>query len=207
SEAFLPLIERMGPKVTATLKRHGFFPAGGGRLVVRIEPVTKLQPLELLERGEVLHRQCRIAVASLPRTIADREWHVVHERLNWPDDTCQIVTLPPGCGPGNVMSLLIQSQQLTEVFTGFGAKGVSSEQVARAATDEACGYLATDVPVGPHLADQLLLPLALAGAGSFRTSRPSSHTTTNIDVISRFLDVPIRVEQSDPQRWQVTVGP
>ena len=47
----------------------------------------------------------------------------------------------------------------------------------------------------------------LAGAGSFLTSRPSSHTTTNIDVIARFLDVPICVEQRDLQRWHVTVGP
>src|SRR5262249_42087340 len=43
--AFLPLIRRMGPRVETTLERHGFYPAGGGRFRVAIEPVARLAPL------------------------------------------------------------------------------------------------------------------------------------------------------------------
>jgi RNA 3'-terminal phosphate cyclase (ATP) len=50
-------------------------------------------------------------------------------------------------------------------------------------------YLAADVPVGEHLADQLLIPMALAGGGEFRTVPLSSHTTTNAALIERFLPV------------------
>ena len=40
-------------------------------------------------------------------------------------------------------------------------------------------WLEAEVPVDEYLADQLLLPLALADGGSFRTTKPSLHATTN----------------------------
>jgi len=77
----------------------------------------------------------------------------------------------------------------------MGQRGVPAERVAKGAVREARGFLDADVPVGEHLADQLLLLLALAGGGRFRTSAPSGHTTTQIDLIPRFLDV--KLVQSD----------
>jgi RNA 3'-terminal phosphate cyclase (ATP) len=67
-------------------------------------------------------------------------------------------------------------------------------------------YLASDAPVGSYLADQLVLPLALAGGGTFRTQALSRHTTTNIDVIRRFLDVPIVTESEGRDRVLVRIG-
>jgi len=49
--------------------------------------------------------------------------------------------------------------------------------------------------VGEHLADQLLLPLAVAGGGRFRCADLSLHASTNIDTIRAFLDVQIRTEK------------
>jgi RNA 3'-terminal phosphate cyclase (ATP) len=48
--------------------------------------------------------------------------------------------------------------------------------------------------------------MALAGGGSFLTTKPSLHTTTNAEVIHRFLPVPIRVEQEAELIWRVEVG-
>ena len=95
---------------------------------------------------------------------------------------------------------------MTEVITAFGARGVLAEDVARLAADEAERYLAAGVPVGEHLADQLLLPLALAGGGRFRTVEPSLHTRTNAEVLSRFLPVEVQFEQQAPQDFIVTVN-
>jgi len=58
-------------------------------------------------------------------------------------------------------------------------------------------------PVGRHLADQLLLPLALAGGGSFRTLEPTQHTRTNAGVISRFLEVDFAIEPADGSTWRI----
>lgn len=68
-------------------------------------------------------------------------------------------------------------------------------------------YLVSDVPVGPHLADQLLLPLAVGAGGSFVTITPTLHTKTNIDVIQRFLNVDISTTEIAAGRYRVSVAP
>ena len=91
-----------------------------------------------------------------------------------------------------------------QVFTGFGERGVAAEAVADQAVVAARRYLASDVAVGEHLADQLL-PVALARGGSFTTVPPSRHTTTNIEIIRKFLDVEIGAEQKTNRSWMINV--
>jgi len=186
--AFLPLVASMGPRVSAVLNCPGFYPAGGGRCTVSILPAARLEPLTLLERGAIKRRQARALVARLPRQIADRELAVVRTRLGWSEDELETVIVDGSApGPGNVLLLEIESEHLTEIFCGFGEVGTRAESVAEHAAKEARRYLAAGVPVGVHLADQLLVPLALAGGGSFRTIGLSSHSRTNLDVIRLFL--------------------
>ena len=192
---FVPLINRMGPRVSAVLKRHGFFPAGGGSMRVEIDPVKRLQPLELLTRGEIRRRTCRVLLSNLPRVIAEREWKAVASGLNWPNDCLDVPDLPRGHGPGNVVMLELESDSLTEVFTAFGRRQASSEQVADEAVTQVREYLKSGAPVGEYLGDQLLLPLALAGRGSFMATRLTRHATTNIDVIRQFVNVTIESKQ------------
>jgi RNA 3'-terminal phosphate cyclase (ATP) len=195
--AFLPLVNRMGPKVAVMLERAGFHPAGGGRLAVQIDPAPALSPLHLLERGENRRQLARAMVAGLPGAIAKRELERVRKILGWSDEQLQIRQLPAEWGPGNVIILELESDQITEVFTSVGMKGASSEGVADNVIRQVRRYLADRVPVGPYLADQLLLPLALAGGGSFRTQTPTSHTTTNIEIIQRFLPISVSVEEAE----------
>jgi RNA 3'-terminal phosphate cyclase (ATP) len=205
--AFLPLVNQMGPGVTATLERPGFYPAGGGRLRVEIEPVASLAPLAIVERGETRRRLCRVALANLPDHIAQRELAAVASALDWPAECLDVRRYRERhFGPGNVVTVEIESERVTEVFTGFGRRGVPAETVAREVAAEAKQYLEADVPMGEHLADQLILPLALAGGGCYVTLRPTQHTTTNIEIAGKFLDVPIRVESLAGQRWQLRVG-
>jgi RNA 3'-terminal phosphate cyclase (ATP) len=206
ARAFLPLIGRLGPRVTVALERPGFYPAGGGRFTVRVEPAQKLTRLELPERGEVRTRSARALVARLPKSIAERELAVVRERLGWSGAELRAEEVPDSAGPGNVLMLEIASEHATEVFTGFGEKGRRAEDVARLAVEEARAYLAAGVPVGAHLADQLMLPLALAGGGLFHTTELSQHSRTNLDVIGKFLAVPVRVEPLDRRTWRVRFG-
>jgi RNA 3'-terminal phosphate cyclase (ATP) len=190
--AFLPVFSRMGPEITSLLVRHGFYPAGGGSFKVAIDPVEKFSPVELFVRGPVGKRRARAIVANLPAAIARRELAVLAVRLDLTGDECseERVSSP---GPGNVVLVEIGSEHVTEIFTGYGQKGVPAETVAERAADEAIRYLASGVPVGPYLADQLLVPAAIAGGGGFLTVEPSSHAITNIEAIGRFLDVEIRI--------------
>jgi RNA 3'-terminal phosphate cyclase (ATP) len=109
-------------------------------------------------------------------------------------------------GPGNAVILEMESEQVTEVFSGFGEKRVSAEGVAEGVADEARRYLAANVPEGEHLADQLLIPLALARGGSFSTTALSPHATTNMEVIAKFLDVKFEVDREGESRCGVRVA-
>jgi RNA 3'-terminal phosphate cyclase (ATP) len=99
-----------------------------------------------------------------------------------------------------------ETREVCEVFTGFGRRGVPAETVAAGAAREALGYLAADVPVGPHLADQLLLPMALLGGGRYRTLAPTPHTLTNIATLEQFLDIRVDVRQLDGDVWEVAIA-
>jgi len=202
---FLPIINRMGPKVAATLERPGFYPAGGGRFTVTIEPTAKLLRIDLLERGGVRRQFARAVVARLPRHIAERQLAVIEEEMQSHPLQVQIEEASASRGPGNVVTIEIESRDITEVFTGFGQRGVRAEEVADIVVGAARRYLDADVPVGEHLADQLLVPLALAGGGTFKTLPPTRHTRTNIDVIEKFLDIRVSPQQVAPRGWLVAV--
>jgi RNA 3'-terminal phosphate cyclase (ATP) len=166
--AYLPLLRKMGADVEATLERAGFYPAGGGRLSVTVKPTGELQKIDLLERGEIRHRRGTVLLANLPGHIAEREVKTLTQLTNW-DPSCFEIRKIDSAGPGNAVLLELESDHVTEVFTAFGEAGVTAERVADLAVREMRHYLAAGVPVGEHLADQLLLPMALAGSGSFRT--------------------------------------
>lgn len=105
----------------------------------------------------------------------------------------QIVETRNSVGPGNVVLIEVgTSSGITELFCGFGRLGASAESVATEVVKEARAYIASEAAVGEHLADQLLLPFALAGGGVFTASKLNRHARTNMDVVSTFL--PARFE-------------
>jgi RNA 3'-terminal phosphate cyclase (ATP) len=204
--AFLPLLRRMGPSVEVTLERAGFYPAGGGRLSVTVTPAAKLQGFDLLERGEIRNRRGTVLLANLAGHIGEREIQTLGHLTNW-DPASFAFRRVDSAGPGNAVLLELESEAVTEVFTAIGEIGVSAEAVAERVVKEMRAYLVADVPVGEHLADQLLLPLALAGSGSYRTLPLSLHAKTQIELIPEFLDVRIEVVEEEGGRgWRVGVG-
>jgi RNA 3'-terminal phosphate cyclase (ATP) len=205
-KAFLPIINRMGPKIQACLERPGYYPKGGGRLSVTIQPAKKLQILHLDERGEIQERRATATVAGLPRHIAERELRVIGEKLQWGKECLHIREESPDRGPGNIVTIEIKSKNITEVFTAFGERGVRAETVADKAAKAAYLYMDVNVPVGKHLADQLLLPFTLAGGGSFNTLQPTLHTRTNSEVVQLFQNIRISMDQVSKKVWQITVS-
>ena len=91
----------------------------------------------------------------------------------------------------------LASSNVTEIFTAFGKLGVSAEDVAKDAAEQARAYMHSTAAVDEHLADQLLLPLALAGRGSFSAVNLNMHAKTNMDVIRQFLPVQFELAQEE----------
>ena len=219
-QVYLPLVNRTGPRVTATLERAGFYPAGGGRFVVEITPATAgserdfgLSGFDLLERGNVLSKKGRVLIANLPEHIADRELKELARLAPW-DENGLVREAVKAQGPGNVVLAELAFEQVTELFVGFGEHGVKAEVVVKRVIDEMRDYLKTDVPVGPHLADQILLPMGLCAwqtdvpqnrrRSSFRTVQLTEHSRTHINVLQSFLEIPIEVKE-DPETHSTTV--
>jgi RNA 3'-terminal phosphate cyclase (ATP) len=205
ARTLIPVLRTMGAAVSVTLEAHGFYPAGGGRFTAEVEPCEGLGGIVLMDR-DTPRIHARALVASLPESIGKRELSVVRERLQLDRAMARVQQIDSSVGPGNIVMIDIESESVTEVISGFGIKGVSAEKVASDACDEAARYLAVNVPVGIHLADQLLIPMALGGGGSFRTVEPTPHTVTNAEVIRRFLDVTIAFEPESDEVYRVTVG-
>ncbi|MFK7758577.1 MAG: RNA 3'-terminal phosphate cyclase [Phycisphaerales bacterium] len=195
--SFLPIVERMGPRVHVEIERHGFYPAGGGRIRVQIDPASLLTPVSIMKRGEVVEQMATATVAGLSPEIAKRELDVVAEKLQWDTDSLRLNQLNDSVGPGNVLSVRIQSEHVTEFFTGFGERGRSAERVAKSTVSQVQHYLHSGAPVWGHLADQLMLPFAMAGAGEFSTCTLTPHSETNASIIQQFLEVNIQVSEHD----------
>lgn len=202
---YLPHLRTMGAAVTLTLDRHGFASSKSshGQLTLAVAPST-LCPIELVTCGPITARKATALGSRLPTHVASRELAIVQSRLGFSPSECEIRDVPSG-SPGNALLLEVERPEGRELITAFGEQGLRAERVAEAACADLAAYLAASVPVGEHLADQLLLPLAVAGGGRFRAAPLSLHATTNLETIAHFLDTPITVTP-DGATVLVTVG-
>lgn len=203
-QCFLPVVRRMGFCATLNFERYGFYPAGGGAWSARIDASMAKEKLELLQRGAV-QNQWAVALSSrIPAHVNERELAQVQKKLFWPEASLHRRSVP-SAGPGNMVSLSVECEQVTERIEVVGEKRLSAERVAGRAIKAMKTYLATDAPVGEHLADQLLLPMALGAGGCFRTLAPSQHLLSNAAVIQAFLPVDIQTQAQGDGVWRVVV--
>jgi RNA 3'-terminal phosphate cyclase (ATP) len=186
ARSFLPLLARLGANVELTLVSYGFYPRGGGEIRARIVPAQQLGALQLPARGRLLRGFAEAYVAAIPLHVAQRELEVIRRRMGFAQSDLLLQALPNDAGPGNAVTITLEHEHVTEVFTGFGEKGVPAEAIAERAAESARVYLAASAPVDEHLADQLLLPMALCGGGSFVARVVTPHLHSNAIVIERF---------------------
>ena len=199
SLAYLPLVQRMGPSFKSELRSHGFYPAGGGSIAIEIHPASSLAGISLTELVKKHRPQVQALVSKLPLKIADRECDKIRRKSYWDANRFESVEVTDSPGPGNVVMIFLKSEELTEVFSAVGKIGIKAEQVASQVYREANNYIKHSAPVGPHLADQLLLPMGLAAAyhgqtSEFVTIDLTEHTTTHVDILKRFLAVDVSVQ-------------
>lgn len=193
-QCFLLVIQSMGVDATVTLERPGFMQAGGGVLTAHITPIKKWKKLKLTERGAPVETFGRVLHAHLPHDIAEREISTAARVLNWEAERIEVRRAGDSAGPGNAILLGARFANVCEISTGIAQMGKSAEAVATGAAKGLRTYLASDAPVGVHLADQLLLPMALAGGGEMRVLAISDHARTNMELIEGFLPVRFEME-------------
>ena len=199
--AFAPLVARMGAQLGLQLRRMGFYPAGGGEVVAHITPaVGSLAPFDLLARGVLKDVVVEGVCAAVPKSVATREFDELARLTGWERRAMTLLPARQEEGPGNILLASLHYEHVTELVSSLGAHGLSSEAVARNLCQELRDFQKKpDAAVGAHLADQLVLLLALAvwqsgERASFSCSEVTEHLRSNIAVIQQFLPVRITVE-------------
>ncbi|MCF2857786.1 RNA 3'-terminal phosphate cyclase [Pseudoalteromonas sp. SMS1] len=205
--SFMSALKSMGLTCTITTQKLGFFPAGGGSWQIDISPLTSLKPCQFEQSGAELELQehhCHVLsiVAGVKDSVASREIKEAQSQLSWTNAGTEI-DRANAFGKGNSFHLSVGQGLQVAMFEQVGELGLSAERVAGRTVEALKRYLKSGAAVEEHLADQLLLPMALAGSGSFTTTALSSHTTTNIDVIAQLSGIKIKTQQLNEYLWKV----
>lgn len=191
---FLPALRKAGADVNLTLNETGFAPAGGGKITATIQPCERLVPITMMDRGADREGSITIVSRRLNGGIPERVLTTAQATLGWEVGTFETRDSGPGSG---VCALIEQhSEHGTELSSAFGEIGVTAERVGHRAAKAMKDFLGSGAAVGRYLADQLLLPMALAGKGEFLTMSPDAHVPTNISVIEKFLPVSFRMDDA-----------
>ncbi len=206
SETFLPAIEAAGFPGKCKLIKHGFYPAGGGKMTFSTEPRSQSGPaIDLCRGSDEYEIHARIYTARLPPEIARRQEKLL---LDSPLGISDIehIDASDSDGPGNCIMIRLLAGGRTTVFTAFGEKGKPSQKVAGEVVNLAREFVNSGAAVDRFLADQLLIYMAVSNAGAFTTSDLSNHLKTNIEVIKQFLPVEFEtIEQA--RQYRVSCRP
>lgn len=217
---FLPQLHAIGASVNFEIAAIGLYPAGGGHVTLTTDPLspgTQLVPLRLMQRSGSARVSAHAIVAGVPDHVAERElaWLRENYAAGKAKHALPIASLhstqAKHTGPGNVLCAGVSFDNICEQVTEFGTRGTSAEDVAKTARDGLARYLRSGAVVGEHLADQLLLPMLIAGGGEFICAKPSQHLRTNANVIEAFGAAKISIEpandsrQNVPKLWRVAL--
>ncbi|MFQ6016022.1 MAG: RNA 3'-terminal phosphate cyclase [Anaerolineae bacterium] len=207
---YLPTLKRMGVEANISIERWGWYPIGGGEIKGEIEGTEGtrgLSGIDLTERGELVRLWGISALSNLPRHIAERQKTRAEDLLQAEGFEPQIEMVnAPAKGQGTVIFLVAEYENAVAGFTSLGRRGKPAEKVAEEACQEFMAHHESDACLDPHLADQLILPMALApGPSSFTTSRITQHLLTNVWVVEQFLGVRFEVEGEEECSGKVMV--
>jgi RNA 3'-terminal phosphate cyclase (ATP) len=195
-ESFLPVIACMGFKTDCKLLRFGFYPAGGGKIIFEVQPkrADAGEPLDLREAIVQPKISATIYTSRLPIHIAEKQRKLLLDTgLDF--EAIEHINVADSIGAGNCAVIRIIDKNRTTIFTGFGSKGKPSEKVIAEVVEQATAFLESGTAVDSHLADQVLIYMAMQKTGRFTTNEISSHLETNIEVIKQFLPVNFIIER------------
>ena len=204
-EIFIPMAAKFGFQSAIQLNKWGWFPKGGGEVIAQVQPNADWRGVQLGHRGKLQAIYGISAASNLPGHIIKRQQTQIHKRLARLDSPISIERIRgESIGQGTFVFLKAEFPHIKVGFSALGARGKRAESVA----DEACQaletFLASDAAIEPHLADQLILPTALAaGESCFTTSRITRHLTTNIWLVEQFLPVRFEVNGAENEPGEI----
>ncbi len=213
SGVFVPFLERLGARVQLSIETYGFYPKGGGKIRADFFPADRLGSLELMERGAVSSIAGCSGVGSLPISIAERQQKAALARISvaaneLASKTVINMTDVPARGQGTFVYLECRSERSLSGFSALGSRGKRAEAVGDEAAGELITYYRSGAALDMHLADQIVLYLALSNHDSvFTTEAVTSHLLTNLWTIGLFHHYQYSVEGKAGEKGTVRITP
>jgi RNA 3'-terminal phosphate cyclase (ATP) len=176
------VLRRFGAGIAVEIRRRGYYPQGGGEVAVTVN-ASRLRPLDLAEGG--MERACGIVSCSsgLPSHVAERQAQSAADPIAAKTGRTCTVRIERQQGPSTGSSCTVWSG--AHGACALGRRGLPAEQVGGTAARELLDSLSTGAQVDVHLADQLLVYLALAG-GSFTAPTLTLHARTVCWLLAEF---------------------
>lgn len=202
---YLPALRKMGAEITAKMESIGFYPAGGGKIVLDIQPVKTWNRFECMQTGKLNRSLLIVMGCDIDRQIMADEVFICKDHLEVKEGFQHETQNVKSPGPGNVLYAQMEYENITELFSVCGEFNVSRREVGKRVAGMVNKYLMLNVPVWRFLADQLLLPMAIGAGGKYLTAPPSKHTQTNIEVIRKFLNTDIELENRKNETYVIEV--
>ena len=209
-----PFLARMGISLQVELTQFGFLPVGRGEIIGRVlglgsQASTHLRPVEIIARGALRSISGRAIAANLPSHIAQRMAARATALLSTSAPAVDIrAENVSAASPGAGLFLTAGYEHVSAGFNAFGTRGKTAETVADEAAGALLKHLRSGAALDPHLADQVLVPLALACAPStFTCEDASRHLETNASVIGQFGIADVRIERQEGGSALVSIRP
>lgn len=202
AEVVRPAFAAFGIEFEPDLRRWGWMDGGGGHVRVKVDPCHRLRAVQF-ETSDDRTVHGIAAVSNLPSHIPHRMARRAHNLLTEAGFEPAIEAVRQRSdGPG--AGIVLWRAQAG--FSSLGRKGLPADKVAQAAVADLLAFRENGSAVDHYLADQLLIPMALAhGQSSFTTNKISRHLSTIVQLLRRWLDASITVQDVPGQLGRVSV--
>ncbi|XP_034035182.1 RNA 3'-terminal phosphate cyclase isoform X1 [Thalassophryne amazonica] len=203
---FKPLVEKFGIRFDCDVRMRGYFPRGGGEVLVKVHPVKELLPVTLMDRGDITKIYGKAFVAgALPFRLArDMSSAAVRTiRKDIKDLYINIQPVQEQNAHGNGNGIIIIAESSTGCLlagSALGKKGVSADKVGIDAAEMLLRNIRHNGCVDDFLQDQLIIFMALAkGTSRVKTGPVTLHTQTAIHVSETLTKAKFTISKCDDE--------
>lgn len=199
----LPLLDKMGLKARVDVLRRGYYPRGGGEILVEVQALLPLRPLLLDSPGALTEIRGYAHIANLPEHIVQRMAAAAAAELGrFPAPAIEQAVLGRaeaiGAGAGGAIVLVAPTGQTILGASATAERGVPAEQLGLEAGQNLREEIVSGATLDVHATDQMLIYLALAGGTSrFLTRAVTSHAATTMWLLEQFLPVSFGVTEKE----------
>ncbi|MFN7161729.1 MAG: RNA 3'-terminal phosphate cyclase, partial [Fimbriimonadales bacterium] len=207
---YLPALRHFGIEARMETLEAGFYPRGGGRAVLYVEPAqTPLKPIDWRERGRLKRIRLIFTLSNLPENIFKRGDQAAETLIGLMGLQPEFVhRVLPSRGFGLSVTLTAESERGYAGFIRLGRRGVAVEQVVEEAWNEFTAWAKTRAAVDYFLSDQLILPALFAeGSSAWTTHRATSHLRTLLWLVPQMVKTGVEITQQAENQYLVRILP